>query len=248
VRCSQHSVQLTSKFESVVQGGDLGSLISRFMAQTYGPKHCKAYHINSAIPAEPTAASHPELYAKIKSTSLSETELAGLGRTAEFFKEGDGYFKQQSSKPQTIGYSLADSPVGLLAWLYEKLHDWSDNYAWTDDEILTWVSIYYFSHAGPAASSNVYYALEHREPKAFQASQGYINIPLGIARFAADTVLLPKLWNQTMGPLVLESEFDKGGHFAAWERPDAIVRDLRNMFRVGGGAYSIIGATEGYET
>jgi len=208
------------------------------MAQKYGPKHCQAYHVNSAIPAEPTAASHPELYAKIQSTPLTSTELAGLGRTAQFFKKGDGYFKQLSTKPQTIGYSLTDSPVGLLAWLYEKLHDWSDNYAWTDDEILTWVSVYYFSRAGPAASSNVYYEMEHREPTAFLAAQGYVDVPLGIARFAGDSVLLPKLWNQTMGPLVLETEYERGGHFAAWERPDAIVKDLRTMFGPGGGVWN----------
>jgi len=62
-----------------------------------------------------------------------------------------------TTKPQTFGYFLADSPVGLLAWMYEKLHDWSDEYHWTDDEICTRVSIYWFSKAGPAASARLYY-------------------------------------------------------------------------------------------
>ena len=69
-----------------------------------------------------------------------------------FHKEGTGYSAVHSTKPQTIGYSLSDSPVGLLAWIYEKLHDWTDDYEWRDDEVLTWVSIYWFSTAGPAAS------------------------------------------------------------------------------------------------
>lgn len=72
-----------------------------------------------------------------------------------------GYFHAQSTKPQTIGYALADSPVALLTWIYEKLHDWTDDYPWTDDEILTWVSIYWFSTAGPAASVRIYYEAAH---------------------------------------------------------------------------------------
>ena len=85
-----------------------------------------------------------------------------------------GYFAEQSTQPQTIGYGLADSPIGLLSWIYEKLVNWSDNYPWDDDEgkwsfflsynirliiqqVLTWVSIYLFSRAGPAASVRIYY-------------------------------------------------------------------------------------------
>lgn len=210
--------------------------MGRSIASKYGPKNCKAFHTNSAVPAEPTVESHPELYAKVQATQLSDFDKAGLERTAYFSQEGQGYYKQQSTKPQTIGYSLTDSPVGLLSWLYEKLHDWTDNYSWTDDEILTWVSIYYFSTAGPAASSYSYYIIEHSDPGAFAASQKYIDVPLGIARFAKDLILLPKLWNKSLGPIVLESEYSKGGHFAAWECPEDIVRDLRTMFGEGGPA------------
>lgn len=210
------------------------------MALRYGRKHCKAYHVNNAIPAEPTATSHPELYAKVKATPLSGADISGLARTEWFFKEGNGYIREQTTKPQTIGYSMADSPVGLLAWIFEKLHDWTDNYPWTDDEVLTWVSIYYFSNAGPAAPNCLYYELEHRQPPAFQASQVYVDVPFGISRFPKDLILMPKLWHHTMGPIVLESEYDEGGHFAAWECPDAIVKDLRSMFGEGGGAYGCI--------
>lgn len=238
--------KIANRSNEVMQGGDLGYLITRFMAMKYGPQHCKAYHINSTAPAEPTATSHPELHAKLQTTPLSKEETAGLERTAWFSKEGKGYIKQQSTKPQTIGYSLTDSPVGLLAWIYEKLHDWSDNYAWTDDEILTWVCIYYFSKAGPAASSNIYYEIEHKSPGAFAVAQTYIDVPLGIARFPKDLILLPKLWNHTLGLIVLESESKMGGHFAAWECPDAIVHDLSTMFGKGGGAYNVVAGGSGY--
>jgi hypothetical protein len=61
-------------------------------------------------------------------------DKARLERTAEYPKNGDGYSKQQSTQPQTLGYNLSDSPSGLLAWIYEKLYRWTDNYPWTDDE------------------------------------------------------------------------------------------------------------------
>lgn len=71
-------------------------------------------------------------------TPYTPAEKAGLARTADFFTQGCGYFSEQSTKPQTIGYSLPDSPVGLLAWIYEKLVSWTDEYPWTDDE--SWYS------------------------------------------------------------------------------------------------------------
>ena len=217
------------------------------MALKYGPKHCKAHHINNAAPTEPTATTHPELFAKTQSTPLTDGEKAGLARTAWFTQEANGFYRQQATKPQTIGYSISDSPIGLLSWIYEKLHDWSDDYPWTDDEVLTWVSIYYFSTAGPAASVNIYYENEHRNPPVFPACQTYVDVPLGISRFPKDLILLPKLWNRTLGPVVFESEdYVRGGHFASWERPDAIIKDLRTMFGKGGGAFGCVKDKNGY--
>lgn len=212
----------------------------------YGPEHVKAHHVNSIVPAEPNATAHPELYAKVQTTPLSDTEKAGLARSGWFSQEGNGYYRKQATKPQTVGYFMTDSPVGLLAWIYETLHDWTDNYAWTEDEILTWISIYYFSKAGPAATSFIYYDNEHRDPSAFQAAQAYTNVPLGVSRFPQEVILLPKLWNHTMGPIVFEKEHERGGHFAAWERPAAIVNDLRTMFGKDGGAYNLIKGKSGF--
>lgn len=110
----------------------------------YGRTHCKATYTNNALPAEPTKAEHPELHARLQSTPLTALELDGLQRTAKYFSTASGYYKIASTRPQTIGYALADSPVALLAWIYEKLHDWTDSqYKWTDDEICTWISVYW---------------------------------------------------------------------------------------------------------
>ena len=74
------------------------------------------------------------MFLKFLVTPFTDAERKGLQRTSEFFSQGNGYYAEQATKPQTVCYSLADSPVGLLAWIYEKLVAWSDNYSWTDDE------------------------------------------------------------------------------------------------------------------
>jgi hypothetical protein len=143
---------------------------------------------------------------------------------------------------------VADSPVGLLAWIYEKLHDWTDGYAWTDDEVLTWVSIYWFSTAGPAASQRIYYESRHDATGHRAKLAAYIaDVKLGTAKFPKELMQFPKLWNKTLGPLVLASEHEHGGHFAAWERPDAIVQDLRHMFGRDGGAYAVVHGRTGFD-
>lgn len=205
--------------------------------------------MNMAPAKPPTLKDNPTLYAKMQTTPLTDFEKAGLERGQWFEKEGAGYFAEQSTKPQTIGYSMTDSPVGLLSWIYEKLHDWSDSYPWTDDEVLTWISIYYFSTAGPAASQRIYYEASHDgEGGMMGVISDYIpDVKLGIARFPKELVLQPKLWAQTLGPLVFESEHDSGGHFAAWEKPEAIVKDLRTMFGKEGGAWAVVKDKTGYD-
>jgi len=78
--------------------------------------------------------SEPELYQSDIEVPYNDFEKTVFRRAAWFEQQGDGYFKEQVTAPQTIGYSLSDSPVGLLAWIYEKLHFWTDDYKWEDDE------------------------------------------------------------------------------------------------------------------
>lgn len=204
------------------------------MAKKFGASGLLAHHTNTPWPMEPTKDTHPKLYEECQATSLTEHEQHGQAKLGHLITEGRGYYSIMATRPTTIGYALRDSPVALLAWIYEKLHDWSDDYAWTDDEVLTWVSIYYFSTAGPEASSNAYYAMDHDTPSAIVTASAYMDVPLGISRFQNDLVVLPKLWNHTLGPVECVNEHPRGGHFAAWEQPDAIVQDLRSMFRKDG--------------
>ncbi|KAM5527187.1 putative epoxide hydrolase [Fusarium oxysporum f. sp. phaseoli] len=214
----------------VIQAGDVGSIIARYMAKAFGPTRCMALHTNTPLPSEPNKDTHLDLHKQMQETPFTEVELKGLARAGAVSKQGMGYYSMQLTMPTTIGYFLRDSPIGLLAWIYEKLVEWSDEYHWTDEEILTWVSIHYFSTAGPDAPSNLYYAFEHTDPPAFAAAGAYVDVPLGISRFTNDLVLLPKLWNQTLGPIVFQQEHERGGHFAAWEQPLTIVKDLQLMF------------------
>lgn len=123
----------------VTQGGDWGYIITRLIGAEY-PSHCLASHLNFIRTNAPTLAKHPIFYFQSLLTPYTAKEKAGLARTNWFRKESYGCGFEQSTKPSTIGFALNDSPVALLAWIYEKLHDWTDNYPWTDDEILTWVS------------------------------------------------------------------------------------------------------------
>jgi len=234
-------------FIAVTQGGDWGYAVTRTMGFLY-PQHCKASHLNFARAQPPTWTANPLLALQHALTPYTAREKEGLARMEWFANEGSGYNKQQGTKPQTVGYALQDSPVALLAWIYEKLHDWTDSYPWTDDEILTWVSIYYFSTAGPAASARIYYESLHSNVLNYTILAKWTpGVKLGLAYFPRELIPVPKTWGRTLGPVVFESEYDSGGHFAAHERPEAIVDDLRKMFGKKGGAYGVVKGKDGYD-
>ncbi|KAG6919618.1 hypothetical protein DXG01_003482 [Tephrocybe rancida] len=225
--------------------------ITRQIAQAYGPNHSKAWHTNFPMAPPPTTSQPLVLLRHTLSglpfLSYSKREQEGLQRTAWFQRLGRGYYAEQSTRPQTIGYSLADSPAGLLAWIYEKLVEWTDNYKWEDDEVLTWISVYYFSRAGPAASVRIYY-------EAVQAAGGidlfrqvvHTKIPVGYSYFPKELAIFPRSWTRVPN-LVFEAEHDEGGHFAAHEKPELLVGDLRKMFGKGGRAFGVVNDKNGYD-
>ena len=225
---------------TVTQGGDWGFIITRLMGVQY-PDHCLASHINFVRVQEPPKLSKmPLLYLQHAVQPYSKLERDGRERSAWFANEGFGYNHIQSTKPSTLGFALADSPVALLAWLYEKLHDWTDGYPWTDDEVLTWVSIYHFSTAGPAASVRIYYEAKHADVEQVARGVEYVEgVKLGYSMFPKDLVVPPRTWGRTLGPVVFEKMHDNGGHFAAHERPEELVEDMRSMFGKNGGANDV---------
>lgn len=105
----------------------IGHFITKLMNIRYGGRHVKATHFNGAFMAQPPRLlEHPILWLQYIFHTYTPLEKAGMAREAWFLGEGSGYGAIQGTKPQTLGYSLTDSPVGLLAWILEKLHDWTD--------------------------------------------------------------------------------------------------------------------------
>lgn len=208
------------------------------------PESIPASHVNLLRALPPKWTSNPLLALQHAIQPYSERDKKGLERSRWFAEEGSGYRLQQSTKPQTLGYALADSPVGLLAWLLEKLHDWTDDYLWTDDEILTWVSIYAYSRGGPAASLRIYYEAIHHETGGVsrdRTQQWIGKVKLGLLHAPKELTVVPFTWARTLGPVVYQSLQTRGGHFAAWEIPNELVADLRKMFGKGGPCYKVLG-------
>ncbi|KAJ7719304.1 Alpha/Beta hydrolase protein [Mycena metata] len=237
--------------EYVTQGGDWGSTVTRKIATVYGGKHSKAWHTNFPMVAPPEFSLNPlrllsALSMLVPLLWLSTSEKAALWRTLELQGTGFGYFAIQSTKPQTLGYGLADSPVGLLAWIYEKLVAWTDKYPWDDDEVLTWISLYWFSRAGPAASLRIYYEVTQEKSALPPVYGSHPTIPLGFSYFPAEAVIFPRNWVRRTGNAVFEAEHEMGGHFAAHEVPELLVGDLRKMFGRGGPAYGVVANNVGY--
>jgi hypothetical protein len=225
--------------------------ISRTISLLY-PTNCLATHLNMDNGTRPRLLSNPLLYLRHTLLPSTANERAGLARTSWFMDQGSGYRSQQSTKPQTLSYAFADSPVSLLAWIYEKLHDWTDNYPWTDDEVCTWMSIYWFSTAGPGANVRIYYEATHQwdDPASRvtreRTTQFIPHVKIGLSHSPRELRVLPSTWTRTQGNVVYERTWKSGGHFFAWEKPEHLLTDVRAMFGRGGGAYGIVKGREGY--
>lgn len=191
-------------------GGDWGFKITRMLSHLYP---------TSILANPPKLLSSPLLYLKYHLLPESAAEKKWSARTAWFAAHSYGYNLLQSTKPATLFPALSSSPTFLLSWIYEKLHDWSDAYPWTDEEILTWISLYAFSTAGPAASAMIYYDVQSPEARVESdvALEYNGRVPLGLSYFPKDIFVPPKSWGRTLGRVVFESVHEDGGHFAAYE-------------------------------
>jgi hypothetical protein len=117
---------------------------------------------------------------------------------------------------------------------------------------LTWISIYYFSTAGPAASARIYYEASHsagiKLANRDALSDWIPHVKLGLAFFPRELVVVPQTWARTLGPVVYESIKPRGGHFAAWEKPEEIAGDLIKMFGKRGPCFGIVKGADGYRS
>jgi len=203
------------------QGGDWGAIVTTNIGMQ-DVEHCAGIHLNMAIaPPDPTTMD-----------SLTEAEQSALAGM-KFYQDWDsGYSKQQSTRPQTIGYGLVDSPVGQMAWILEKFYAWTDcdghpENVLTRDELLDNVMMYWLNAAG-ASSARLYW-----ESFGGGTNDNNITVPAGASIFPHEIFRASKRWiEQRYTKLVYFNELERGGHFAAFEQPDAFVGEVRACFRV----------------
>jgi pimeloyl-ACP methyl ester carboxylesterase len=204
----------------VAQGGDLGAGVSGWMAKQQ-PSGLAAIHLNLPI-LFPPPPPPPGGY-----TAEDQPGLAQLGKYAS---DGSGYASIQATRPQTLGYGLADSPVGQAMWIYEKFQAWSDNKgdpaeAISVDHMLDDISLYWLTDTA-ASSARVYF-----ESFAKDFARMPIDLPVAVSIFKGDFFTPPKVWgDQTYSKLFYWNEVPEGGHFAAFEQPDLFVAELRKSF------------------
>jgi pimeloyl-ACP methyl ester carboxylesterase len=204
-----------------VQGGDVGAVVTQNMADLH-PDRVVGLHLNMCLIEPYEGAPVP--------TEDEQRERARLERSRQ---TSMGYVIQQSTKPQTLGICLQDSPAGLLAWIAEKLQAWSDSdgdlfSVFTVDQVLTNVMIYWVS--GCATSSLRFY-WESRVGGADAAPRGRIEVPTGVTDFPGERARSPRAWIEARFNLVHFTSQPRGGHFAAWEQPELFAADVAAFFR-----------------
>ena len=201
----------------LAQGGDWGSMITTRIGAT-DVEHCAGIHLNMA-PVAPHLEGEP-----------APAEQRALERAEHFRRWETGYSKQQSTRPQTVGYGLVDSPAGQAGWILEKFRAWTDcdghpENVLTRDELLDNVMLYWVPATG-ASSARLYWESFRRRP------DGPVTVPTGFACFPHENVPPVRSWVEAaFSNLVHWSELERGGHFAAFEVPDLFVDDLRAFSR-----------------
>jgi len=202
----------------VAQGGDWGSAVTTAIG-VIRPPACAAIHVNMPLV-------FPAPDAIIDPTAAERSALAAMA----YYQEKDsGYSKQQSTRPQSVGYGLVDSPAGQAAWIYEKLWAWTDNQGapedvLTQDEMLDNIMFYWLPATG-ASSARLYW-----ESFASFASVP-LALPVGVSIYPKEIFRTSRRWAQAqMSNIIHWNELERGGHFAAWEQPALFVNELRTCF------------------
>jgi epoxide hydrolase len=204
------------------QGGDWGAVITTQIGRNSGPGngHCAAIHLNMPQGRPP----------KEGVENPTAEEKAALAAGAHYRQWESGYSKQQSTRPQTLGYGLVDSPVGQMAWIVEKFWAWTDSdgnpeNVLSRDEMLDNVMMYWVT--GSAASSARMYWESFRR---FTTPPHRVELPTGVASFPDPIGKPPRHWCEQNYNITRWTNMPRGGHFAAFEQPELFVDDVRAFF------------------
>jgi pimeloyl-ACP methyl ester carboxylesterase len=217
----------------VAQGGDVGAGVTDAMGRL-GPEGLIGIHTNLLVPALNDPAALP---------AGGEQEQAALAAIKTFQTSGNGYFVEQATRPQTIGYALLDSPVSLAAWMID--HDTDAYYkisgAFVDgrpsgnltrENILDNITLYWLTGTGASAARSYWEAYGPDAPGAGEAPPPDVRIPVAFTTFPGEIWRTPRSWvEKSYSNVVYFNEVEKGGHFAAWEEPELFTSELRAAFR-----------------
>lgn len=217
----------------VAQGGDVGAAVTDAMGRQ-GPKGLVGIHVNLLAGAIGIVDKLP---------AKSEQELAAHAALKTFTATGFGYFLEQSTRPQTIGYSLLDSPIGLAAWLLD--HD-TDSYlkisrafverapvgSLTRETIVDNITLYWLTGTGASAARWYWELGQFLAALPPGAAPPPVRVPVGFTTFPGEIWAAPRSWAETVYPgLAYFNVAERGGHFAAWEEPAVFVKEVRAAFK-----------------
>jgi pimeloyl-ACP methyl ester carboxylesterase len=214
----------------VAQGGDVGASITDAMGRQ-APEGLIGIHTNLLV----TALAGPQ-------PTETDQERAAADALATFRASGFGYFLEQATRPQTIGYALLDSPVALAAWMldhdtdsyYKIFHAFVDGQPagnLTRDHILDNITVYWLTGTG-ASSARSYWESGRAQALAAGQAPPEVSIPVGFTTFPDEIFAAPRSWAEKSYPtLTYFNEADRGGHFAAWEEPELFSSEMRAAFR-----------------
>ena len=209
------------------QGGDFGAGVTTFMALT-DPEPVIGVHLSNLEIAPYTGPG---------ARPLSVAERAYRERNEAFWQEEYGYKAIQSTKPQTLGYGLNDSPAGLAAWILEKWRSWADSRGDLDqrfsrDFLLTTVTLYWVTQT-ITSSMRDYFDNDNKRFRVTLGLQEFVNVPTGVAVFAnsfVDEGTAPREWAERLYNVRRWSPMPRGGHFAPAEEPELLARDIAAFF------------------
>ncbi len=217
----------------VSQGGDWGAIISDALGRQ-APDGLLGIHVNRIERATtlPADAAHALKSGGPVPDTLTGDEKQVFDEARDFLNNGFGYASILSTRPETIGYGLADSPVGLAAWLYDKIADWvftrgNPEQALGRDDILDNITLYWLTNTGPS-SGRIYW-----ENLKAGAKLSPVKVPVAVTVFPGEVYRPPKKWLSNAYPkLVYYNRASKGGHFAAWEEPELFAGEIRAAFKL----------------
>jgi pimeloyl-ACP methyl ester carboxylesterase len=216
----------------VSQGGDHGSVVSDVMARQ-APPGLLGIHVTmpATVPADVAKALNDGDPAP---SGLSDAEKTAFAQLDAFYKKGSGYSAMMGTRPQTLGYGLADSPAGQAAWMYDKFAAWTQSggepqRVLTLDEMLDDISLYWFTDSATSAAQ-LYWENNENNGNNFNAVD--ISLPAAITVFPGEIYRAPRSWaERSYHNLIYWNEAAKGGHFAAWEQPAIFADEIWAAFR-----------------